>query len=66
MSPITFRFSVSLNQLLFVFAGTPEGVSRVVVGDEVTAGLEQDGKELATLTHTMITREGGYAFNPDL
>jgi acylpyruvate hydrolase len=38
----------------------------VVVGDEVTAGLEQDGKELATLTHTMIAREGGYAFNPDL
>lgn len=47
-------------------AGTPEGVSRVVVGDKVTAGLEQDGKLLASLEHEMIAREGGYQFNPDL
>lgn len=49
-----------------ILTGTPEGVSQVVAGDKITCGLDEDGKELATLTHTMIAREGGYQFNPYL
>lgn len=40
--------------------GTPEGVGRVLVGDKITAGLQQDGKDLTTIEHTMIEKSTAY------
>ncbi|SGY79002.1 BQ5605_C008g05010 [Microbotryum silenes-dioicae] len=43
-------------------SGTPEGVSQVVEGDQIEAGLQQGETVLASLSHRMIRREGGYEF----
>lgn len=48
-----------------ILTGTPEGVSQVVPGDKVTAALEQGDQTLATLSHTMVGRKGGYQFKAD-
>ena len=48
-----------------ILTGTPEGVSQVVPGDKVTAALEQGDETLATLSHTMTARQGGYQFKSD-
>jgi len=45
-----------------ILTGTPEGVGPVIAGDHVTAGLQQDGKDIATLEHDVVDRQGGYAF----
>lgn len=43
--------------------GTPKGVSRVVAGDKIEAGLEStDGTLLDHLEHVVKDREGGYQF----
>ncbi|SCV70769.1 BQ2448_3531 [Microbotryum intermedium] len=47
-----------------ILTGTPEGVSQVLEGDQIEAGLQQDGTTLASLSHLMIRREGGYEFKP--
>ncbi|GAA5877369.1 hypothetical protein JCM3774_003575 [Rhodotorula dairenensis] len=46
-----------------ILTGTPKGVSRVVAGDKIEAGLEStDGTLLDHLEHVMKDREGGYQF----
>lgn len=46
-----------------MLAGTPKGVSRVVAGDKIEAGLESpEGTLLDHLEHVMKDREGGYVF----
>ncbi|KDE08972.1 hypothetical protein MVLG_00696 [Microbotryum lychnidis-dioicae p1A1 Lamole] len=45
-----------------ILTGTPEGVSQVVEGDQIEAGLQQGETVLASLSHRMIRREGGYEF----
>ncbi|GAA5960496.1 hypothetical protein JCM8115_003199 [Rhodotorula mucilaginosa] len=46
-----------------ILTGTPKGVSRVVAGDKIEAGLEStDGTLLDHLEHVVKDREGGYHF----
>lgn len=33
-----------------------------MAGDVITAGMTQDGVELARIEHTVVDREGGYEF----
>lgn len=44
--------------------GTPAGVGPIKAGDKITAGLVQDGVELAQIEHEVIDRVGGYEFKP--
>ncbi|KAK4698132.1 acylpyruvate hydrolase, partial [Phenoliferia sp. Uapishka_3] len=53
---------VTLEEGDLILTGTPEGVSQVVPGDKIEAGLEQNGKSLAQIRHTIIARETGYEF----
>ena len=45
-----------------LLTGTPAGVSRIVAGDKVEAGLEQDGELIASIKHDTVDRQGGYSF----
>lgn len=47
-----------------VRAGTPAGVGPIKAGDKITAGLVQDGVELAKIEHEVVDRVGGYEFKP--
>ncbi|KAG0660816.1 hypothetical protein C6P46_004371 [Rhodotorula mucilaginosa] len=50
-----------------ILTGTPKGVSRVVAGDKIEAGLEStDGTLLDHLEHVVKDREGGYHFKANL
>lgn len=42
--------------------GTPAGVGQIKAGDSITAGLKQAGKDIATMHHKVLAREGGYEF----
>lgn len=45
-----------------LLTGTPAGVGPVVAGDIITAGVSQDGVDLATIVHSVVDRDGGYEF----
>ena len=42
--------------------GTPAGVGQIKAGDSITAGLQQNGKDIALMRHVVIGRNGGYEF----
>ncbi|SCV69502.1 BQ2448_2522 [Microbotryum intermedium] len=45
--------------------GTPAGVGPVKEGDEIEAGLVQDGELVSSIKHLVRTRKGGYLFKPE-
>ncbi|KAL8278960.1 hypothetical protein RQP46_008629 [Phenoliferia psychrophenolica] len=45
-----------------LLTGTPAGVGQIKAGDQITAGLQQGGKDIATMRHVVIGRDGGYEF----
>lgn len=55
---------MSLSEGDLLLTGTPQGVSRVVHGDTLWAGLTdlQSRRQLATWQGSVKDRSGGYAF----
>ncbi|KDE02339.1 hypothetical protein MVLG_07097 [Microbotryum lychnidis-dioicae p1A1 Lamole] len=48
-----------------LLTGTPAGVGPVKEGDEIEAGLVQDGELVSSIKHLVRTRKGGYLFKPE-